>query len=129
MARTILLAIAVTLSAGVAMGDEPQKPDAPSVWMQRKLNYSREILAGIASADFDKIAANAGAMNGLAKVEGFVRSRTPGYRTQLQLFQAANEEIIRQANRDDVEGVRLAFHQLVNSCVKCHEQLREHAGK
>jgi hypothetical protein len=95
--------------------------------MQKKLTYSREILAGIAAGDFDQIAKNAELMGGLGKVEGLVRSRTPGYRTQLSHFQEASDELLRQAKKDNLEGATLAFHQLVNSCVKCHQQLREHA--
>jgi hypothetical protein len=49
----------------------------------------------------------------------------PGYRTQLEVFNDANEQIIRQAQKDNVEGAALAFTQLTISCVNCHKQLRE----
>ncbi len=49
----------------------------------------------------------------------------PGYKTQLEVFATANEEIIRQADEDNVEGAALAFTQLTISCVNCHKQLRK----
>jgi hypothetical protein len=93
--------------------------------MRLKLDYSRNILAGLASEDFDKIAKNAEAMQGMSRFEGFIRGKMPGYRSQLQVFQSANEELVRQAQKDNVEGAALAFTQLTISCVNCHKQLRD----
>lgn len=98
----------------------------PSIWMKKKLDYSQNILAGITLEDFDKIADNARAMKGLGKFEGFVRSRNAAYTRQLQLFEETNDEIIRQADNDNVEGVALAFTQLTINCVNCHKVLRQH---
>ena len=92
--------------------------------MKKKLDYSQNILSGLASGDFDKIVENAEAMQGLSKVEWFIRGRTPGYRTQLEIFLDANGEIIKQAKQDNLEGSTLAFTQLTISCVNCHKQLR-----
>ena len=109
-----------------------QKPDEkiddknPSIWMKKKLDYSQNILAGITSEDFDKIADNARAMKGLGKFEAFIRSRNAAYTRQLQSFEDINDEIIRQADNDNVEGVALAFTQLTVNCVNCHKVLRQH---
>jgi hypothetical protein len=112
-----------------ASGQEQKGPEAaesqPSVWMRKKLDYSRNILAGLASEDFDKVVTNAQAMQGMSRFEGFLRGKMPGYRTQLEVFQDANEQIIKQAQKDNVEGAALAFTQLTISCVNCHKQLRE----
>ena len=109
-----------------------QKPDEkiddknPSIWMKKKLDYSQNILAGITAEDFDRIADNARAMKGLGKFEAFVRSRNVAYTRQLQAFEDINDEIIRQADNDNVEGVALAFTQLTVNCVNCHKVLRQH---
>ncbi len=120
--------LALTAPA-LAQENKPATSDEASVWMRKKLEYSQNILAGIATADFDKIATNAESMRTLGKIEAFVRSRTPGYRKQLEMFDDANEEILRQAKRDNVEGAALAFTQLTISCVNCHKQLREEQRK
>ena len=98
----------------------------PSIWMKKKLDYSQNILAGVTSEDFDKIADNARAMKGLGKFEAFVRSRNAAYTRQLQTFEEINDEIIRQADNDNVEGVALAFTQLTINCINCHKVLRQH---
>lgn len=64
-------------------------------------------------------------VQGMSRFEGFIRGKMLGYRAQLQVFQSANEELIRQAQKDNVEGAALAFTQLTISCVNCHKQLRE----
>ena len=124
----IFLVSMVCLPNSGAIGQEKQTPEPaatqPSVWMKRKLEYSRNILAGLTSEDFDTVADNAKAMQAMSTFEGFIRGKMPGYRTQLQVFQSANEQIIEQAQKDNVEGATLAFTQLTISCVNCHKQLR-----
>jgi hypothetical protein len=118
MSRTItfrycglVLALLIVTPCQFAAAEQPaattieQKTDErqPSFWMRKKLDYSQNILAGIATADFDKIVENAQAMQALGKVESFVRGSTPGYRTQLQIFEESNQEILYQATRDNVD--------------------------
>lgn len=120
--------VVVLLNAAGAVADDPaeEKPERkPDVWMQKKLKFSQQILAGIAAGDFDQIAKSGDTLKGMDKIESFIRARTPRYRTQLQLFQDANDEIIRQAEAENLEGVTLAFNQLTISCVNCHKHLRE----
>jgi hypothetical protein len=111
--------------SGATAQDRGDKSQPTSFWMQKKLEFSKHILAGISTADFDQIVENGEAMRKLSTIEGFIRGRTPGYRTQLQIFEESADEIIRQAKRDNVEGAALAFTQLTISCVNCHKQLRE----
>jgi len=130
--RAVLAAICfsfIPIGAGMSAvgGDQEatgtEQPE--SFWMRKKLEYSQNILAGIATADFDKIVLNAESMRSLSKIEGFVRGRKPGYRTQLHIFEESVDEIIRQGQKDNVDGAALAFTQLTISCVNCHKQLRE----
>ena len=127
MFAAICVAIAGLWLTEIARGDEQAGASSEqpiSFWMKKKLEYSQNILAGITNADFDKIVVNAEAMRNLSKVEGFVRRQTPGYRTQLQIFEESADEIIRQGKKDNVDGAALAFTQLTISCVNCHKHLR-----
>ena len=138
-----LIGMSFVVAAGVAAAaDKPVRSTQPAVppaadadadaaaaphtvWMRKKLDYTQEILAGIAIADYDRIAKNASAMRALSRIEGFVRGRTPGYRAQLQIFENATDELLRQAEKENVDGAALAFTQLTISCVNCHKQLRQ----
>ncbi len=95
-------------------------------WMKKKLEYSQNILSGLATADFDAIGKNAEGMNRLSKVEKWAR-RTDAeeYRAQLRVFLTANQDLIRQADRKNIDGATLAFTQITLSCVNCHKVLRD----
>ncbi|MDA8743769.1 hypothetical protein N9N28_03945 [Rubripirellula amarantea] len=95
------------------------------VWMQKKLDYSTAILKGLSLGDFELIEANARQMRLLNRIEGFVRSRNPDYRTHVHAFERASDEVIRQAKKQSIDGVIVAYHQLTVSCVRCHQTLRE----
>jgi len=102
---------------------------AASVWMKKKLDYSQEILAGIAIADFDRVAAAAANIKTLNKIEAFVRGRNPAYNEQLKAFLDSNEEILRQAAAKNVDGAAAAFSQMTTSCIRCHKVLRDQPAK
>lgn len=121
---TCLLVFMWIVPAATAQ-ESTDKNQPTSFWMQKKLEFSKNILAGISTADFDKIVENGEAMRKLSAIEGFIRGRTPDYRAQLEIFEESAGEIIRQAKKDNLEGASLAFTQLTISCVNCHKQLRE----
>ena len=63
-------------------------------------------------------------MNALGQMESWVRGGTPEYRTQLRIFHDANEQLIRMADADQLDGAALAYVQLTLSCVNCHKVVR-----
>jgi cytochrome c556 len=123
-----LLLMVAAIPAAKAEDQKPEKSE-PSFWMKQKLDRSKDILEGLSTGDFDKVAKAAQALRLLSKIEAFARGGTPGYRKQLENFEDATDEIVNQANNDNLEGVTLAFHQLTSSCVKCHKQLRKSKEK
>lgn len=126
--KLIVLAVCVfttSLNADPAQNNKEDESKDPSVWMRMKLEYSKNILEGVTKGDFALIEQNATKMRGLNRFERFVRGRWEGYTEQLQTFQQANDELIKQARKDNVEGATLAFTQMTISCVTCHKKLRE----
>ena len=124
MLAVMVSALAV-FSAHAHADDAKVDESEPSFWMKKKLDYSQAILTGLATADFDQVSKNAQAMNGLSEIEKFIRGKTPGYRTQLKFFRFANEELIRQSDRGNLDGAALAFTQLTLTCVNCHKHIRD----
>ncbi|MEZ6133490.1 MAG: hypothetical protein R3C53_01140 [Pirellulaceae bacterium] len=96
-----------------------------SFWMAQKLDHSKQILESLTKGDFDQLAKSAEQMQVLGRIEGFVRRKNRDYQAQLRTFDLANQELIRQAKRQNPEGAVLAFNQLSTSCVACHVMLRE----
>ena len=105
---------------------EPQRE--PNFWMKKKLEFSQHILSGLATADFEKIVKSASSMNNLSEIESVTRrTNSEAYRTQLRIFRYANEQLIKEADKKNIDGATLAFSQLTLSCVNCHKLLREPA--
>jgi hypothetical protein len=105
----------------VARADE----SSPSFWMERKMKLSTDMLAALANGNAEKVAASGKAMRRLNTIEAFSRRRSPGYDAQLEIFSQSLDEIIAQAEKDNLEGAALGFTQLTISCVNCHKRLRE----
>jgi hypothetical protein len=68
-------------------------------------------------------------MSALTQMEKWVRGGTPQYRAQLGIFQNANQQIIRMADEEKLDGAALAYVQLTLSCVNCHKVIRDSAEK
>jgi hypothetical protein len=116
------------LACQVGAADK-ESQDKGSFWMQKKLEYSQKILAGLATQDFEQVGKNARSMNALTQMEKWVRGGTPQYRAQLLIFQNANEQIIRMADEKRLDGAALAYVQLALSCVNCHKVIRDSAAE
>lgn len=128
--KSVLFAACIfTCSLNADQVTAPKEDDSkdPSIWMRMKLEYSQKILEGLTKADLAMIEDNANKMRGLNRFERFVRGRWEGYPQQLQAFQQANDELIKQARKNNVDGATLAFTQMTISCVTCHKKLREEA--
>jgi hypothetical protein len=104
---------------------KPSDQEQASVWMEKKLQYTQNILAGLTQGDFNKISKNAEAMRFVGYLEKWERARTPEYKRQVQYFELANEELMRQASAKNIDGATLAYYQLTVSCVHCHQVVRE----
>jgi hypothetical protein len=101
------------------------KEDKASVWMNGKLRLSQNIFAGLTRADFARIKSNAQAMNSLGYLEKWARADRRDYQRQLAHFELANRELIRQAEKKNLDGATLAYIQLTTSCVQCHQIVRD----
>jgi cytochrome c556 len=120
-----LVMLSMAGSAWLA-GAEPAKEEGHSYWMKKKLEFAEHILAGMATADFDKISTAANSMKNLNQIEEWARRKNADeYRTQLHIFRFANSELVRQAEKKNIDGVALAYSQLTLSCVNCHKLLRD----
>ena len=127
----IILLGSLSLS-GISQAQVPNhaepKEKPLSFWMEKKVEYSQDILRGLVSGDLETVAERAEQMRVLSKVEGWIRGKKPGYRTQLQVFEFTNNEMLRHARNDNLEGTTMAFQHMTASCVSCHRSIRETNG-
>jgi hypothetical protein len=103
---------------------EPKSP--PKQLMQKKLEHSREVLAGLCLEDFTRIAQNAQALSRMTE-EQWIQTESDQYRMHLKNFRFAASELERLAGEKNIEGASLAHLQMTWSCVDCHKHLRSRA--
>jgi len=120
LCRTMLLFATAAFTAAVLHADQPPGPDL----MQQKLVYSQNILAGLATENFDAIVKNARLLDELGK-QRWVKQETPAYRAQHLVFWFANDELIRLAEEKNIDGATLSYVQMTIGCVNCHKVLRQ----
>jgi len=92
--------------------------------MQEKLKQSQNLLEGLATENYTQIAESAKIMNALNVLEEWFGAEEAAYQAQLKTFRFANEELIRLADDENIDGAALAYMQLTLSCVNCHKHLR-----
>jgi len=118
------LLLLVTVMVAAVRGDEADEK-GKNFWMQKKLEYAQNILSGLATEDFEAIGKNARTMKTLGVLEKWVHAKSDAYRTQLKIFEYANDELIRQADEKSVDGCGVAYMQLTLSCINCHRVVRD----
>lgn len=123
---TIITIVAVVV--WTSRGSVSQEPGSAkiSTFMRLKLEPMKGALEGIALADFEKIAKNAGTMRNLLLDEGWMIVQTPAYRQHTEEFRKAVELLRDSANNKNLDGATLGYVQMTLQCVQCHQTLRKH---
>jgi hypothetical protein len=97
--------------------------------MQAKLHATQEIFAGLTKGNLDTVATNARRMQSVHILEQWLSDTgfedRSDYQGQLNAFEYANKELIRFAEADDVDGALGAYIKLSESCVHCHQLIRD----
>ena len=114
--------LVLLLAVMITRADDKPAPDLAKI-MEKKLNLSNEILAGVVTEDFGKISSNSNRLLELTKTQ-WTQNETPEYRAQLKDFWIVTEGLKTAANEKNADGATLAYVQMTISCVKCHKYLR-----
>ena len=91
--------------------------------MAKKLEYSKNILDGLVTEDFDKILKSAESLNQLGKRK-WLENESAAYRSQNQVFWFTTGALVLAAQEKNVDSAALSYTQMTVSCVNCHKLLR-----
>lgn len=103
-----------------ADSDEAKQHDQQ---MQLKLEYSKTIVDGLVTEDFDKILKGAKSLNQLGKRK-WIENESAAYRTQNQVFWFTTGTLVYAAENKNIDGATLSYTQMMHSCVNCHKLIR-----
>lgn len=128
---TLVLVSAIGLRSGwteekKTRGDKSGDTDEKVVQlMHEKLKHSQNVLEGLALADYDKIARNAGELVRISNQAGWLVFKTPKYEMYSNEFRRNAETLIGNAKDKNLDAAALTYVELTLNCVHCHKYARE----
>lgn len=128
LTKTMLLLVVFSVGAGTLFsGYQEQQQILPTTapFMQRKLDDAREILAGLATEDFQKIGKASQDMMLLSHEADWNVFQTPEYLRMSSEFRGSAERLRDVANERNLDGATLAYFEVTLNCVRCHKYVRK----
>lgn len=125
-------AVSGVVSGVVSAQDEVLiQPGRRAAFMRQKLDFSKDLLQGLALEDFEMIADRARSMRKLSEAVEWETVVIPGtdYARYNLEFQNLSADLGRQAAARNLDGAIIAFNQLTLNCVQCHKFVRLQAKK
>lgn len=113
----------VVLMACSSFAAEGEKPKS-SVIMEKKLEYSEELLRAMITEDFAAAERDVKLLKTFTRLEEMYRGKRPEYRAQLTKFQESVSAISKAVDDKNLDEMSRGYADMVQSCVKCHEILR-----
>ena len=112
------------LSTGRAGQQEKQNR---SEFMRRKLEFSKNVLEGLALEQYPMIEKNAKALKVLSQAAEWEVPLIPNATDYVALtseFQRNTDELVKAAKQGNIDGATLAYVKLTMNCVQCHKYVR-----
>lgn len=121
--RALLVVFAIVALPLFALIGTSQEAEKSEFDMRKKLEYSKIILDGLVTEDFDKILEGAKSLNQLGR-QKWIENDSVAYRTQNQVFWFTTGTLVMAAENKNIDGATLSYTQMMHSCVNCHKIIR-----
>ena len=119
----IILAIGSTAMVYGFQDQQPTEKNAAK-FMARKLDGSREIIAGLATENYDLISKSAQDLMLLSHEADWNVIQTDRYLRMSANFRGSAERLRDSANQKNLDGTTLAYFEVTLNCVRCHKYVR-----
>ena len=126
-----LLAIPAVFVASVfaldSRGQDALKPNKRAEFMRMKLDYSKKVLEGLVTEDFDAIVDGAGKLKRLSMAAEWEVPTIPNIQEYLPFttdFQRIADDMQKYARAKNLDGATLAYTRMTINCVDCHKYVR-----
>jgi hypothetical protein len=131
IAPAVYLGLIVLTLAMIAMtttrAEQPVPKRTRAEFMRQKLNFSKDVLEGLALEQFALIEKSAKALKILSEAAEWEVPTIPNatdYVSQTSEFQRHADELVKQAKQRNIDGATLAYVKLTMNCVECHKFVR-----
>ncbi len=104
-----------------------QEKQNRSEFMRRKLEFSKNVLEGLALEQYSMIEKNAKALKILSEAAEWDVPTIPNATDYVALtseFQRHADDLVKSARQGNIDGATLAYVKLTMNCVQCHKYVR-----
>lgn len=124
--------LAATIAAALFVGKSPapaaQQPRRTRAeFMRQKLEFSKNLLEGLAMENHETIARNAKALKLLSQAAEWEVPTIPNATDYVAFttdFQRIADDLAKQAKAKNIDGATIAYVKLTMNCVECHKYVR-----
>jgi hypothetical protein len=124
-----LLALAcLVLAWSATRAGQPVQKRTRAEFMREKLNFSKDVLEGLALEQYSTIERGAKALKKLSEAAEWEVPTIPNASDYVMMttdFQRHADELVKQAKAKNIDASTLAYVKLTMSCVQCHKFIRE----
>ena len=99
--------------------------DDVAVFMRAKLDHSKNVLEGLALADFDLIARGAQELSLASQESSWHVLQTEDYARLSAEFRRSCDSLRSAAKAENLDGAVLAWMEVTQKCVQCHRYIRD----
>lgn len=105
--------------------DATQAPSKAAGFMQRKLDFTRTVVDGLATEDYEKISAGAQDLLVLSHEADWNVITSQEYLKMSAEFRKSTERLLQQGEQKNLDGATLAYFEVTLNCIRCHRQVRQ----
>jgi hypothetical protein len=126
LAMSCLAVLGVGVNGVRARHQEERPRDrALAMFMQAKLDHSRDVLEGLTTADFTRVVEGAQALRRLTEDELWRVNPDINYVRYTEEFVRLADAMEAQGNAQNIDGATLSYVNLTINCVNCHKFVRD----
>lgn len=125
---TLVLCVSTSFAALCWALNQPasggEGADDVATFMQAKLTHSKNVLAGLATEDYDLIAKESQQLTLLSLDTDWQVLQTAEYRRLSLEFRKTSQTLTEAATNKNLDGATLAYVDMTLKCVQCHKYVR-----
>ncbi len=132
IARSLCLALpalaCLILAWHATRAGQPAQKRTRAEFMRLKLDFSKDVLEGLALEQYATIEKGGKALKRLSEAAEWEVATIPSANDYVMLttdFQRHADELVKQAKAKNIDAATLAYVKLTMSCVQCHKFIRD----
>lgn len=117
----------MVVTKGAQDPDDRERRGSRTAFMRQKLEFSKNLLEGLSTENFDMIKENARLLKRLSMAAQWEVPTIPmaeEYLPQTTEFQRECDQVAKAAEDQNIDAATVGFMRMTTTCVSCHKYVR-----